>query len=693
MVLATVAVVLLLGPVRDRLLRRLLAMRETPEGELRFTSRSWVVPAVVAGVLALALGVAPGFARAVILNPNEITLESEYLPHHINFTRSAYGIDDERVVETDYEVGTDIDAQVLADNQPTMSNIRLWDWRALQDNLSQQQEIRLYYQFHDVDIDRYEINGERTQVMISVRELEKNALDSASQTWVSRHFKYTHGYGLVALPVNEFLPQGRPDLLVRNIPPVSEVPRFDLSRPEIYYGERTTDHVYVKTSQQEFDYPSGNENVYTDYTGDGGVPIGGLVRRLSWAWRVDGYRQLFSSYFRPDSRIMYRRSIVERARAVAPFLSYDRDPYPVVTEDGRVVYILDAYTTSSAYPYAEPYRGKLDLFRGINYIRNSVKVVVDAYDGSVDFYVMRPDDPLIATFSDVFDGLFQPLDAMPIDLRSHIRYPADLLTVQAELYGTYHMTDTQVFYQREDVWQFATERYRANFQDVEPYYVLLQYPGEERTEFVLMLPFTPQNKNLINAWMAGRSRYDRYGELTVYPLPKGVEVLGPRQIEARIDQNTEMSQSLSLWGQRGSEVVRGNLLTIPLFSNDLLYILYVEPIYLQAEDAQLPEIKRVALADQSRVVWGEDFAGAVDRLLGELPPTPGALDRAATAEEEDEQPDAAGAALPEGPDELLARASDALGRYRRAASEGRFADAGRALEEVESAIDRLRQSP
>jgi len=668
--------------------------------EVRLTSRSWIAPAAVLAGLFLITSAIPGLIRTLVLDPNEITLESEYIPYHIDFTREAFAIDSDNVTETRYETGRTVTEELIDANRPTLDNIRLWDWRALQDNLEQQQEIRLYYEFHDVDIDRYELDGETRQMMLSVRELEKSNLSAESQTWVSRHFKYTHGYGLVAVPVNAFLPQGGPDLTVRNIPPASADPRFEVRRPEVYYGERTDDHVYVNTTQQEFDYPSGDENVYTDYEGNGGVSMSGLTRRLALAWRIDGYRQLFSSYFDEDSRIMFRRNIVERVSVIAPFLRYDRDPYPVLTDDGRIVYIIDAHTTSRAYPYSKPYTGALGAFRGVNYVRNSVKVVVDAYNGSVQFYVVTPDDPIIQTFSRVFPELFAPISEMPASLKSHIRYPTDLLTVQAEIYSVYHMTDPGVFYQREDVWEFATERYRESFQPVEPYYVMLQYPDQDEVEFVLMLPFTPRNKNVMNAWMAGRSDYEQYGKLTVYTLPKGVEVLGPRQIEARIDQNTEMSRALSLWGQRGSSVIRGNLLAIPLFLDEELVIMFVEPIFLQAEEASLPQMQRVVLADQSRVVWDPDFDTAIDRLLGELPATPGGVavpddvpepgaaveDQAADGAPEPEATPATGAAAPAADGSPRARARQALDEYRRAVADGRFAEAGQALERLEQIL-------
>ena len=697
-VLFAAAVAMTIAAFSTRIMHKLLFVQETGTSGLSPSPKSLIAPVVVLAVLGLVNLVIPGAMRALVLDPNEITLESEYIPHHIEFTRNAYGLGEDRVDERRYEVDGDITAGVLGANRETLDNVRLWDWRALQDNLSQRQEIRLYYEFHDVDIDRYDFDGRTQQMMLSVRELEKSRLAAASQTWVSRHIKYTHGYGLVALPVNKFLPQGRPDLVVQNIPPTADVPRFEVSTPGIYYGERTSDHVYVGTTQEEFDYPSGDQNVYTRYNGEGGVPIGGLIRRLVYASRFDGYRQLFSGYLDADSRIMFRRTILRRAAAVAPFLRYDVDPYPVLREDGSVVYILDAYSTSEHYPYSRRYNGRVNAFQGINYVRNSVKVVIDAYDGTVNYYIVDPDDPMVQTYARVFPELFSPMEEMPDDLKDHISYPSDYLTAQAEIFSTYHMTDTQVFYQREDVWEFATERYRADFQSVEPYYVLMQYPWLDELEFTLMLPFTPSNKNVINAWMAGQSSYENYGRITVFTFPKGVEVLGPRQIEARIDQNTEMSRALSLWSQRGSEVIRGNLLTIPLFGEDGIELLYVEPIYLQAEDARLPEIKRVALADQSRVVWAEDFDTAIDRLLGELPATPGSVaaedgeadTEAATAGGADGEPAPEGDAAPTpAGTATISRALELFREYRSLTGDGNLQEAGQTLSELEAVLERL----
>lgn len=649
-------------------------------GILRPTGRTAILPIAVVATLIVVNGIVPGVARGLILDPNEITLETPYIPHNIEFTQRGFGLSYDRIETEQFSVGRSITAPVLEENRSTLENIRLWDWRALLDNLKQQQEIRLYYEFHDVDIDRYEIDGRYRQLMLSVRELEKANLPGQADTWVSRHLKYTHGYGAVALPVNEFLPQGGPDLLVQGIPPESEVSRLELTRPEIYYGERTVDHVYVGTTEEEFDYPSGDQNVYTDYEGDGGVAVGNLLRRLVFAWKFDEYQLIFSRYFTEESRILFRREIIQRVAALAPFLRFDADPYPVITPEGRIKYILDAYTLSSNYPYSQRYAGRVGKFAGANYLRNSVKIVIDAYDGSVNLYAVDPNDILLSTFGRVFEGLFKPFEEMPESLQEHIRYPADLLTAQAEMYSIYHMEDVDTFYQREDVWQFPTERYRQNFQIVEPYYVMVQFPDRDETEFVLMLPFTPKNKNVMNAWMAGRSDMPNYGDIRVYTFPKGVSVLGPRQIEARIDQDTEMSRALSLWSQRGSQVIRGNLLAVPLFSGNDFYVMYAEPVFLQAEDAALPELKRVVLADQDSVAWAPTFDASMVNLLGQEATRIVAAPSAAAAAEQ-----------PVGPlaPEVRRSAESAVGafnRFRDALGNQDYAAAGQALDELQDAV-------
>jgi uncharacterized protein len=683
------AVVSFWSVVRPGFGRRLLGIQRDDSGAIAATKRTVWIPIAVVVVLFTANSIVPaGFANFVV-DPNQITLEAPYIEHNINFTRRAFNIDEETVTSEQMQVRRDITPEVLQKNEATLNNVRLWDPGALRDNLQQQQEIRLYYQFHDVDIDRYEIDGEETQVMLSVREMEKSQLDPSSQTWVSRHLKFTHGYGLALLSVHEFLPQGGPNLLIKNIPPESSI-SLDVTRPEIYYGERTNDHVYVKTDEEEFDYPSGDENVYTTYQGAGGVEIGSPLRRFMYAWKYDAHRQLFSSYFDEDSRIMFDRNIVDRVRKLAPFLTFDRDPYPVISEDGHVKYIIDAYTAARNYPYSERYQGSIRSFTGLNYIRNSVKAVVDAYDGTVQFYVMDPEDVIIDTYQDVFPGLFRPFDAMPDHLKEHIRYPVDYMTAQAEVYSTYHMQDVDVFYQREDVWQFATERYRENFQSVEPYYIMLQLPGGDEPEFVAMLPFTPKDKNVINAWMAGRSDVPNYGKITAFTFPKGVEVLGPRQIEARIDQDSEMSQQLSLWSQRGSDVIRGNLLTIPLFDDDDLSVLFVEPIFLQAEGASLPEVKRVAMADQDSVVWAERFELALERLVGRRFAASLPEDAQAAAA----QPGAAEAApsapvMSEQMRQLINDAVSAFTQYKQNLANNNFGAAGNSLEELNSLLQQI----
>lgn len=586
----------------------------------RILPRNLIVIITAVALLLVFNWALPGLVQTVYVNPNEITVEKPFISNSIELTRQGYGIDSSRIESKWYSVGKEIDQSVLQQNRNTLLNIRLWDSRALMDNLEQQQEIRLYYQFHDVDIDRYHIDGDYRQVMLSARELQKEDLDPRSKTWVSQHIKYTHGYGLVLLPVHEVLEQGGPNLIIKGIPPRESVPSLHIQQPSIYYGELTNDHVYVQTTEQAFHYPSGDTNVYTTYEGTGGVPLSNWFRRIVFAWKFDGYRQLFSTYFTDKSRIMFRREITQRVQTLAPFLKLDRDPYAVISADGGIKYIIDAYTVSEAFPYSEKYRGYLGDYYGINYIRNSVKVVVDAYDGKVTFYTMDKNDIILQTYRTIFPDLFTPFEQMPEYIRSHIRYPVDIFTIQAEMYSTYHMNISEVFYQQEDVWRFATERYRENFQVVVPYYVMLHFPDTEQIEFVLMLPFTPKNKNVMNAWMAARCDFPEYGKLTVYTLPKGIEVFGPRQIEARIDQDTEMSRAMTLWGQRGSEVIRGNLLAIPLFTENSLYFLYVEPIFVQAEHAQLPEIKRIVAADQLRVVWSETFEQAIDRLLRDSMP-------------------------------------------------------------------------
>ncbi|MFW6244562.1 MAG: UPF0182 family protein, partial [Fibrobacterota bacterium] len=578
------------------------------------TGKTLILPGAVLAVMILGLWLAPFLVQNLVVSPNEITLERPFLENNIRLTRQGYSIDQERVEEELYPVGNTITTDIVDNNRATLDNVRLWDWRALIENLRQQQEIRLYYTFNDADIDRYHVNGNYRQMMISVRELDKSNLDPRSRNWVSMRLKYTHGFGAVLLPANDILTSGGPNLLIKNIPPVSDIQNIQIEQPRIYYGELTNDQVYVNTTEAEFDYPVGERMVTNFYDGEGGVWMGSLWRRLLYALRFDDYRLLISGYFTDDSKIMFRRNIIERAQTLLPFLLLDRDPYPVITEDGRIVWIIDAYTTSSMYPYSQRYRGLLSRFSGNNYIRNSVKIVVDAFNGPVQPYVVDSSDVIISSYQKIFPELFRTFEEMPDDLKRHIRYPADYFTIQSEMYTAYHMVNPETFYQREDLWEFATERYREQFQLVRPYYVMMKFPESDSVEFALINPFTPRNRNVMNGWMAGRSDIPNYGKLTVYPFPKGQQVFGPRQIEARIDQNSVMSQAITLWSQQGSEVIRGNLLVIPLFQRDSLFVMYVEPLYVQAQDAQLPEVRRVIVADQEQVLWAEMFDEAIAAL-------------------------------------------------------------------------------
>ncbi|MBN1604535.1 MAG: UPF0182 family protein [Chitinispirillaceae bacterium] len=573
-----------------------------------------IYPVTIVVLMVLLLWLIPNLVQFLYVSPNEITLEKPYLVNNITFTRSGYSITQERVEEELYRIGRNITTSVIKDNESTLMNVRLWDWRALLENLRQQQEIRLYYRFNDVDIDRYNLDGEYRQVMLAVRELSQEDLDPRSKNWVSLHLKYTHGFGAVLLPAHDILSQGQPRLLIRGIPPQSSVKSVTINQPRIYYGELTDNFVYVNTTELEFDYPIGDQVEYNSYSGKGGVSIGSFINKFLYTLRFDDYKLLISGYFTDKSKILFRRSIRERAQAIMPFLQFDRDPYPVITDNGRIVWILDSYTTSSMYPYSQPYQGLLNHFHGNNYIRNPVKVVIDAYDGTVDPYIIDSSDVIISTYQRIFPDLFKNFNEMPEDLKKHIRYPTDFFTIQSEMYAAYHMVNPETFYQREDLWEYATERYRGEFQPISPYYVMIEFSGRDSIEFALIVPFTPRNKNVMNGWIAGHSDIPHYGDMTVYPIPKGVEVFGPRQIEARIDQNTIMSQSITLWGQQGSEVIRGNLLVIPLFHRDSLFVMYAEPVLIQANDARLPEIKRIILADQEHVIWAERFEQALELL-------------------------------------------------------------------------------
>src|SRR5712692_6073788 len=574
----------------------------------------WSVAALV-GVAILGGVVYPGGIQRYQVSPNEIVKEKPYIDFNIRYTRLAYGLDN--IEEREFPAEQTLTLQDLRKNEATLKNIRLWDTRPLLATYSQLQEIRTYYKFTDIDIDRYRINGEYRQVTLSPRE--RSAKDPPRGIGTNERLTYTHGYGAVVSPVNRVTREGLPEFWVKDIPPVASSD-LRISRPELYFSELATDYVFAKTRAKEFDYPAGDQNVYTTYEGQGGIPLESFWHKALFAARLGDLKLLLSNDLTPQSRVLIYRNIRERVQRIAPFFQYDDDPYMVISAAGRIVWLLDGYTVSDRFPYSTPTRGLG------NYVRNSVKVTVDAYDGTVHFYVADPADPLIRTTARIFPGLLQPLDAMPADLRAHLRYPEGLFRVQAGMYAVYHMRDTQVFYNKEDLWSIPVRTLETQERAMEPYYLILRLPGEPKEEFVLLIPFTPSKKDNLAAWLAARSDLPHYGKLVVYNFPKQKLIYGPRQIEARIDQDSFISQQLSLWNQRGSQVIRGNLLVIPIERS----LVYVEPLYIAAEKGQLPELKRVIVGFGDRIAMEETLEGAIARVFGgpvvragtEVAPTP-----------------------------------------------------------------------
>ncbi len=545
----------------------------------------------------------PAVVQSLKVSPNEINLEKPYIEHNIRFTRLAYGLSD--VEEKDFSVDMTLTSEILDEASETIDNVRILDWRPLIKTYKQTQEIRLYYNLAGIDIDRYNINGKYTQVMLAPRELEQQQITENAKTWVNLHMVYTHGFGVVMSPVNKVTKQGLPNYFIKDIPPIYTVEEENLkiSKPQVYYGEKDNSFVLVNTKTKEFDYPKGNTNEYISYDGKGGVVLNSFSKKLLMAIRFMDIKILLSSDITPDSKIMFTRDIAKRISKITPFLELDSDPYLVIN-DGRLKWIVDAYTVSGNYPYSEK-------FGRINYIRNSVKIVVDAYDGDVSYYVIDTSDPLIVTYAKIFPKQFKSFENMP--MKDHIRYPVDLFKIQSHIYSTYHMNDIKVFYNKEDAWQIPHEVYGVGQQvKVEPYYIIIKLPGESKEEFVLMTSFSPIKKDNMVAWMAARSDGENYGKLILYKFQKDKLIYGPLQIEAKIDQDSEISQQLTLWSQQGSRVTRGNLLVIPIKNS----ILYIEPLYIQAETGQLPELKRVLVSDGERVVMEENLALALEELFG-----------------------------------------------------------------------------
>lgn len=539
------------------------------------------------GVLAL-----PQLVQAFVVRPSELSRETPYLKDYIEFTRNAYKLN--VIQETAYPALTDLTSDVIERNQDTIQNIRLWDSRPLLQTYQQTQAIRLYYQFYNVDTDRYHLADGYHQVMLSTRELAAE-LPAQAQTWVNENLQFTHGYGLVMNSVSKTIGGGFPQYLIKDIPPVSQYGGLNTTQPAIYYGEVSPGYKIVSTGIKEFDYPKGNENVYTSYQGSGGIPLDGIWKRLLFAWTQKDVNILFTSYLTPQSRIQIWRSVQERVSQIAPFLLLDQDPYAVVS-DGKLYWIQDAYTVSDRYPYSQPQAS--GTAQGSNYIRNSVKIVVDMYNGGVSFYIMDPKDPVLDVYRHAFPGVFKDLNDLSAGLKLHLRYPQDLFAIQAAEYSTFHMTDPQVFYNREDLWVAPEEKYDGAVNPMEPYYILMKLPGSSQMEYLIMTPFTPEKRDNMIAWLAARCDFPDYGKMLFYELPKEKLIYGPNQISAMIDQSTTISQQLTLWDQKGSGVIRGKLIVIPIENS----FLYVVPLYLKAEGTNFPQLKRVIVATGDRVV-------------------------------------------------------------------------------------------
>ncbi len=641
----------------------------------------WLVAAIIpAAVCYVLLGVVGWYIGSFVVKPNELVRERPYIAHNIEMTRHAYGLD--RFLQREFAAETSVEATEPAKNQATLQNIRLWDWHALQDTLRQVQEIRTYYDFPDIDIDRYEINGTLRQVMLATRELNIEKLPESSRNWINEKLVYTHGYGITMNPVNGFTAEGLPTLLLSNMPVQSTVPGLSVIRPQIYFGELTDTDVYVKTKQQEFDYPQGQTNSLTSYQGTGGIAIGGFLNRLVIAFdRGDLGKLPFSDDVNAGSRLLMRRNVRDRVSTLAPFLTFDQDPYIVVGDDGRLSWIMDAFTTSDSYPYSSHY--SLEN-RSVNYVRNSVKAVIDAYDGTTTFYVFDKQDPILAGYRSIFPSLFKDAATMPAGLRKHVRYPELLFKLQSDVYGLYHMTSPEVFFNREDLWTVATEtglgdNGEQTKLEMKPNFVLMKLPGETSAEFIEILPFTPANRNNLIGWIAGRSDGENYGTSVVYDFPKTRLVDGPQQIESRIDQNAQLSGQLTLWNQQGSHVLRGSLLVIP--SGRAL--LYAEPIYLQAQQSPMPELRLVVLALQDRLAYGPTFEAALTSLYG------GAISSLNSTETPQAAPTPQGTPQPKDTHALIGEAAKAFADYQRLTSEGKLGEAGQKLGELKRVLDQL----
>ena len=620
-------------------------------------------------VHALGLNVYPSLLQRFRVAPNEIAAERPFIERSIASTRHAFGLD--KLESKEFPAEENLTAQDLKRHESTIDNIRLWDHRPLLATYAQLQEIRPYYKFVDVDNDRYVIDGVYRQTMLSARELSHAHLQS--RNWINEHLTFTHGHGVVFGPVNQVTPVGLPEFFVKDIPPVATA-GIKITRPEIYFGELANDYVLVQTKSQELDYPAGDQNVYSNYQGRGGVGIGSLWRRLIFSAYYATFRIVLSQDLTAESRVLYNRRIHERVKKITPFLTFDRDAYLVIAQDGRLFWILDGYTTSERYPYSEPLRRQ-----GPNYIRNPVKAVVDAYHGTVDFYLSDATDPIVQSYAKIFPGLIKPIEKMPEDLRAHLRYPQDMFSMQAHVYATYHVQDPQVFFNKEDILSIPRQRAEGRGEsDMEPYYTIMRLPGESKEEFVLLLPFTPNRRDNMRAWLAARSDGPHYGKLTALEFPKTKLVYGPKQIDARIDQDTVISQQITLWSQAGSQVIRGSLLAIPIEKS----LLYVQPLYLAASQGSLPELKRVIVAFGNRIAMEETFDQSLARVFGPKPDQPSRpVAQAASAVGAPEKKNLAG------------QAWDHFRRSQEYLKQGNWSGYGEELKKVEALLKEMQNAP
>lgn len=632
-------------------------------------------PAVIAPVAMLIVGaVGVGGALVVqnlVVTPDEINKESKYLERNIEYTQSAYGLND--VDMKGFEANQNLTSKDIANNADTISNIRINDYDPAKTFYNQTQSIRQYYTFNDVDVDRYMINGEYTQTFLSAREIDEEKI---SDTWLNKHLKYTHGYGVTLSRVDKITASGQPDMLIDSIPPVSRVDEVDIKQPEIYFGELTSNYALVNTSEDEFDYPDGNSNKYARYKGTAGIKLN-PINRLMFAIREHSLKTLVSGNIKSDSRILINRKITDRVQEIMPYLSYDKDPY-MVTENGKLYWIIDAYTHTNNYPYSESYNDETKT----NYIRNSVKVVIDAYNGTTDYYIVDDTDPIAQTFKKIYPDLFKDGDKMPQEIRAHIRYPSMLLDIQASVYQRYHMNDVKVFYQNEDLWQISSEIYGTKEQEMTPNYYIMKLPGENGAEFVNSIPFTPKDKKNLTGLLVARNDGDNYGKLVLYQMPKSKIVYGPMQVEAQIDQNTEISKEFSLWSSAGSSYSRGNMFVVPIEDS----LLYIEPVYLEATNSSIPEVKRVIVAYGDQIAYEATLADALNSLFGE-----GSAHESPGSEEAsgDTDTSAGGSDASLSQTEIVSRAQEAFDNAQKAQKDGDWAKYGEYLKELEKYLNML----